>query len=48
MRLNWNKIDDSSDDKGGCYEHKQEEKSYQTKLDQLELLSTVGTGTFGK
>lgn len=35
-------------DAGVFYEHKVDEKSLQSKIDQLELLTTVGTGTFGR
>lgn len=37
-----------NEDKGTFYEHKVDEKNYKHKLDQLELLTTVGTGTFGR
>lgn len=35
-------------DAGAFYEHKVDERSLQSKIDQLELLNTVGTGTFGR
>ena len=35
-------------DTGVFYEHKVDERSLQSKIDQLELLNTVGTGTFGR
>ena len=41
-------IDNYKEDKGSFYENKVDEKSYKNKIDQLELLTTVGTGTFGR
>ncbi len=43
------KIDNyHNEDKGIFYEQKIDEKNYKTKIDQLDLLTTVGTGTFGR
>lgn len=42
------KIDNYNEDRGVFYEPKADEKSFKNKIDQLELLSTVGTGTFGR
>ena len=36
------------EDKGTFYEPKVDDKSYKSKINQLEFLSTVGTGTFGR
>lgn len=41
-------LNNLNEDRGVFYEHKFDEKNYKNKIDQLDLLTTVGTGTFGR
>ncbi len=43
-----NKDNYQNEDRGVFYEHKVDEKSYKSKIEQLDFLTTVGTGTFGR